>query len=71
MQTLYLLTLPVALERFGDLFTTDTRRQAEAFGSRIVAHFAAVAEGSRRPSFTAIFGETTCCSAPRARTTSR
>ena len=45
MQTLYLLTLPVALERFGDLFTTDTRRLAEAFGSRIVAHFAAVAEG--------------------------
>ena len=47
MQTLYLLTLPVALERFGDLFATDTRRQAEAFGSRIVAHFAAVAEGPK------------------------
>ena len=47
MQTLYLLTLPVALERFGDLFTTDTRRQAEAFGSRIVAHFAAVTEGPK------------------------
>ena len=45
MQTLYLLTLPVALERFGDLFTTDTRRLAEAFGSRIVPHFAAVANG--------------------------
>ena len=45
MQTLYLLTLPVALERFGDLFTIDTRRLAEAFGSRIVAHFAAVANG--------------------------
>ena len=47
MQTLYLLTLPVALERFGDLFTTATRRLAEAFGSRIAAHFAAVAEGPK------------------------
>ena len=47
MQTLYLLTLPVALERFGDLFTSDTRRRAEAFGSRIEAHFASVANGPR------------------------
>ena len=47
MQTLYLLTLPVALERFGDVFTTATRRLAEEFGSRIVAQFAAVAEGPK------------------------
>ena len=47
MQALYLLTLPVALERFGDLFTSTTRRWAEAFGSRIVTHFAAVAEGPK------------------------
>ena len=47
MQTLYLLTLPVAFERFGDLFTPDTRRLAEAFGTRIVAHFAAVAQGPK------------------------
>ena len=45
MQTLYLLTLPPALERFGELFTDDTRRLAEAFGTRIDAHFAAVAQG--------------------------
>ena len=47
MQTLCLLTLPLAFERFGDLFTTDTRRLAEAFGSRIDAHFAAVAKGPK------------------------
>jgi len=47
MQTIYLLTLPAAFERFGDLFTADTRRRAEAFGTRIVAHFAAVAEGPK------------------------
>ena len=47
MQTLYLLTLPVALERFADLFTTGTRRLAEAFGPRIEAHFASVAKGPK------------------------
>ena len=47
MQTLYLLTLPLALERFDDLFTTNARRLAEAFGSRIAAHFALVAEGPK------------------------
>ena len=47
MQTLYLLTLPLAFERFGELFTADTRRLAEAFGSRIDAHFAAVARGPK------------------------
>ena len=47
MQTLYLLTLPAAFERFGDLFAPATRRLAEAFGSRIVAQFAAVTEGPK------------------------
>ena len=47
MQTLYLLTLPVAFERFGDVFTTDTHRLAEEFGSRIVAQFAAVGDGPK------------------------
>ena len=45
MQTLYLLTLPAAFERFGDIFTTGTRRLAESFGTRIVAHFADLAAG--------------------------
>ncbi len=47
MQTLYLLTLPLAFERFDDLFTADTRRRAETFGSKIDAHFAAVAKGPK------------------------
>ena len=47
MQTLYLLTLPLAFERFGELFTTDTRRLAEAFGPRLDAHFGAVSQGPR------------------------
>ena len=47
MQTVYLLTLPAALERFGDLFTAKTRRLAEAFGFRIAAHFAAVSAGPK------------------------
>ena len=47
MQTLYLLTLPVVFERFGGVFTTAARRQAEAFGTRIVTHFAAVATGPK------------------------
>ena len=47
MQTLFLLTLPLAFERFGELFTTDTRRLAEALGSKIDAHFASVAKGPR------------------------
>lgn len=45
MQTIYLLTLPAALERFGDLFSTAARRTADAFGTRITTHFAALAEG--------------------------
>ena len=47
MQTLYLLTLPLVFERFGDVFTTATRRQAEAFGPGIAAHFAAIAAGPK------------------------
>lgn len=47
MQTVYLLTLPAALERFGDLFTAETRRLAEAFGLRIASHFAAVSAGPK------------------------
>ena len=47
MQTVYLLTLPAAIDRFGDLFTSDTRRLAREFGFRIAAHFAALAAGPR------------------------
>ena len=47
MQTLFLLTLPLAFERFGELFTVDTRRLAEAFGPRLDAHFAAVSRGPK------------------------
>ena len=39
MQTVYLLTLPAAFDRFGDLFTAETRRLAEKFGLRIAAQF--------------------------------
>ena len=38
MQTVDLLTLPAALERFSDLFTPETRRLALRFGFRIAAH---------------------------------
>ena len=47
MQTVYLLTLPAALDRFDDLFSDDTRRLAEEFGTRIAAHFAAVSNGPK------------------------
>ena len=47
MQSLYLLTLPLAFERFGDLFETDTGLLAEVFGWRIDTHFAAVAKGPK------------------------
>ena len=47
MQTVYLLTLPAALDRFGDLFTAERRRLAEEFGLRIASHFAAVSAGPR------------------------
>ena len=47
MQTVYLLTLPVALDRFPDLFTAGTRRLALRFGFRIAAHFAAISAGPK------------------------
>ena len=46
-QIFYLLALPLAFEHFDDLFTTDRRRQAEAFGVTIGAHFNAVAKGPK------------------------
>ncbi len=47
MQIAYLLCLPVALDRFGDSFSPQTRRLAEALGPRIPAHLASVAAGPR------------------------
>ena len=47
MQTVYLLTFPAALDRFGDLFTAETRRLALRFGFRIAAHFAALSAGPK------------------------
>ena len=47
MQVAYLLCLPVVLERFGNSFSPETRRVAEALGPRITAHFASVAAGPR------------------------
>ncbi|MDE2787142.1 MAG: phosphotransferase [Chloroflexota bacterium] len=47
MQTVYLLTLPAAFDRFGDLFTDRTRRLALEFGFRIAAHFAALSAGPK------------------------
>ena len=43
----HLLRLPVVLERFGDSFSRETHRLAEALGPRITAHFAAVSAGPR------------------------
>ncbi len=47
MQTFYLLTMPLAFERFDDLFTPDRRRWAEAFGTTIDSHFTALAGGPK------------------------
>ena len=47
MQTVYLLTLPAALDRFADLFTAETRRLALRFGFRISAHFAGLSAGPK------------------------
>ena len=47
MQTVYLVTLPAALDRFADLFTGETRRLALRFGLRIAAHFAALSVGPK------------------------
>ena len=47
MQTVYMLTVPVALDRFGDLFSPAMARLAVDFGSRIDTQFAAVAKGPK------------------------
>ena len=47
MQSLFLLTLPLAFERFGELFSPQMRKTTEAFGLRIDAHFDAVAKGPK------------------------
>ena len=47
LQIAYLLCLPVVLDRFGDSFSPQTRRLAEALGPRITDHLASVAGGPR------------------------
>ena len=47
MQSVYLLTLPAALDRFPDLFNDETRRLALRFGFRVAAHFAALSAGPK------------------------
>ncbi len=47
LQIACLLRIPVVLERFGDCFSPETRRLAEALGPRITAHYRAVAAGPR------------------------
>ena len=47
LQIAYLLCLPVVLDRFGDSFSPQTRRLAEALGPRITEHLASVAGGPR------------------------
>ena len=47
LQVACLLFLPVVLQRFGDSFSPQTRRLAEALGPRITTHFAAVSAGPR------------------------
>ena len=63
MQVAYLLCLPVVLERFGNSFSPETRRVAEALGPRITAHFASVATGPRTFVHGDYRGET-CSSGP-------
>lgn len=43
----YMFNLAPALDRFGDLFTSQTRRLAEMYGSRIPDHLAQIARGPR------------------------
>ena len=47
MQTAYLVCLPRVFDRFGSLFSPNTRRFAETLGPRIVAHFRNVAMGPK------------------------
>ncbi|MCY3857086.1 MAG: phosphotransferase [Rhodospirillales bacterium] len=44
MQAVYMLAVPIALDRFGELFSPSMRRLAVDFGSRIDSHFANVAK---------------------------
>ena len=43
----YLVNLGPALERFGDLFTPETRRLAEAYGPRVADHLAQISSGPK------------------------
>ena len=43
----YMFNLAPALNRFGDLFTPETRRLAEMYGSRIADHLAQISRGPR------------------------
>lgn len=45
MQVVYMLTVAITLDRFGDLFSEDMRRLALEFGSRVDAQFDDVARG--------------------------
>lgn len=44
MQAVYMLALPIALDRFGEFFSPAMRRLAVDFGPRIDSHFANVAK---------------------------
>ena len=43
----YLISLQPALDRFGDLFSPEARRLAEAYASRIAAHLAQISSGPK------------------------
>ena len=48
LQTVYMLALPVVLQRFGECFSPETRRLAIEFGPRIDAHLAHVVKDRPR-----------------------
>ncbi len=48
LQTVYMLALPVALDRFGECFSPETRRLAIEFGPRIDSHLANVVKDRPR-----------------------
>lgn len=48
LQTVYMLALPVALDRFGECFSPETRRLAIEFGPRIDTHLANVVKDRPR-----------------------
>ncbi len=43
----YVVSLPPTLDRFGDLFSPEARRLAEAYGCRIAAHLAQMSSGPK------------------------